>query len=388
VVTETGGPLSHTAIIARSMNLPAVMGVSDVLPGLMSGELVIVDGDAGVVIRAPSEATIEAYNTRAREEAKTRRRQHRATSAPCVTKDRISILLGSNINFRDEVDLAVANECETIGLYRTEFDFFRDGKPQSEDQLYEDYAYVLTRARGLNVNIRAVDAGREGTPGSGPVGGARGLRYLLDNRSLFRRQLRAIFRASVHGNARILLPFVSTLDELVEAKAIVADVRRRLSRAGADFDDTVPVGIMIETPAAAETCDLMATEVDFMCLGTNDLIQYLLAVDRTDMSHLDVLDPYHPAVLRVLGHVQSLTEPTGKPILVCGELAADPYSAAVLLGMGFTRLSVNAGAFPRIKRMIRSVAISDLRELVDGLMSMRSRDRIERQVRDTLGDDL
>ena len=388
VVTETGGPLSHTAIIARSMSLPAVMGVRDVLPGLMSGELIIVDGDAGVVIRAPSEETIETYRVRVKEDAKTRRRLNRPTSAPCVTKDRISILLGSNINYKEEVDSAVANESEAIGLYRTEFDFYRDGSAASEDRLVEDYSYVLSRARNMPVNIRAVDAGMYERIDGGQTSGARGLRFLLENRSMFRKQLRAVYRASVHGHARILLPFVSTLDELTEARAINADVRRRLTQRGVGFDEAVPVGVMIETPAAAQTCDLMASEVDYLCLGTNDLIQFLLAVDRSDRSSLRVYDPFQPAVLRVLKQVQSLVEPTGKPMIVCGELAADPHSAAVLLGLGFTRLSVNVGAYPRIKRMIRSVSLADLRVMAEGILGMRNRHGIERRVRETLARDV
>ncbi len=384
VVTETGGPFSHTGIIARSMNVPAVMGVADVLPGLMSGELIIVDGDEGVVIRAPSEETLEAYRARVKEEVKTRRRRDRPTSAPCVTKDRISILLGSNINFKEEVDAAIANECESVGLYRTEYDFYRDGSMPTEDRLVRDYSYVLSHAKTMWVNIRAVDAGMHGGLDGSTSAGARGLRFLLENRDLFKRQLRAIYRASVQGHARILLPFVSTLDELAEARQINADVRRLLTRRGIPFDDAVPMGVMIETPAAAQTCDLMASESDFMCLGTNDLIQYMLAVDRTDLGSLQLYDPFHPAVLRVLKQVQSLVEPTGKPVVVCGELAADPYSAAVLLGLGYTRLSVNVGAYSRIKRMIRSVALGELRELADALLKMRSRDRIEQRIRDTL----
>ena len=387
VVTETGSPLSHSAILARSMELPAVMGVSDVLPGLISGELIIVDGDEGVVIRAPSDETLEQYRERAKEEKKSRRRLARLAHAPCVTKDRISILLGANINFKDEVEAVVASECEAIGLYRTEFDFFRDGKPLEEDKLVADYSYVLQQARSLPVNLRTIDLGmRDGVDGMSPESGVRGLRFSLENRSLFRRQLRAIYRASPHGYARIVLPFVSTLDELSAAKHIINEVRKRLTEQGVEFDETVPVGAMIETPAAAQTCDLMASEVDFFCLGTNDLIQYCLAVDRTDRSSLHLYNPFHPGVLRTLKQVHELVATTGKTIVVCGEIAADPPSAAVLLGMGFTALSVNVGAYSKIKQMIRSFALSELRELADDLMKMRSRSRIEKKVRRMLAE--
>lgn len=385
VVTETGSPLSHTAIIARSMDVPAVMGVSDVLPGLISGELIIVDGDEGVVIRAPSESTLGDYRKRVKRVAISRRRMARTVHAPCVTKDRISILLGSNINFKDEVDSVVSNECEAIGLYRTEFDFFREGAPLSEDKLVADYSHVLSVAGTLPVNIRAVDIGmQEGGEVSPVQSGPRGLRFLLENKALFRRQMRAIYRASPHGHARIVLPFVSTLDELAEAKRVLSDVKSRLIRQGVVFDETVPLGVMIETPAAAQTCDLMASEVDFFCLGTNDLIQYSLAIDRTEQASIDLYNPFHPAVLRLLKQVHDLAAPTGKPVVVCGELAAEPLSAAVLLGLGFSALSVRVGAYPRVKRMIRSVVLSDLRELTLQLLNLRSRSEIERRVREAL----
>ncbi len=386
VVTETGGPLSHTAIIARSMKIPAVMGVADVLPGLMSGELIVVDGDEGVVICAPSEATLAAYRERVREEEKTRRRQSRVTSAPCVTRDRISILLGCNINYKGEIDAAVSTECEAIGLYRTEFDFYRDGRSLTEDELTQEYGDVLEKARHRPVNIRAVDFGMKEGLDTAHVAGARGMRFLLENRPLFRKQLRAIFRASTRGQARILLPFVATTDELTEARMIINDVRRRLTRGGVEFDDSVPVGAMIETPSAALTADLMASEADFLCLGTNDLIQYLLAVDRADQTGQQIQNPFQPAVLRALKQIQSLVAPTGKPLLVCGELAADPKMAAVLLGLGFTRLSVNVEAYPRIKRMIRSATMTQLRDLADGLLEMRSRDGIGKRVDEVLGE--
>lgn len=385
VVTETGSPLSHTAIIARSMEVPVVMGVADVLPGLISGELIVVDGDEGVVILAPSEDTLEDYRKRLKRVEQSRRRLARTIHAPCVTKDRISILLASNINFKDEVAAVVANECEAIGLYRTEFDFFREGAPLSERKLVADYSQVLSAAQGLPVNIRVIDVGMpEGQEGAPGRAGPRGLRFLLEHRALFRRQLRAIYRASPRGHARIVLPFVSTLDELAEARKIIDEVRQGLTKKGIAFDETVPVGIMIETPAAAQTADLMASEVDFICLGTNDLIQYSLAIDRTERVSMDLYNPFHPAVLRMLRQVHDLVEPTGKTIVVCGELAADPYSAALLLGLGFSALSVRVEAYGRVKRMIRSVVLSELHDLTSELLTMRNRHEIERRVREAL----
>ena len=386
LVSQADSPLSHTAILARSMGIPAVTGVDDVLRGLISGELIIVDGDEGIVIRAPSEETLDDYRERAKQEEKSRRRLARVSHAPCVTKDRISILLGANVNFKDDVQAVVRNECEAIGLYRTEFDFFREGGLPDEDRLVEDYSFVLSEASNLPVNIRAIDVGMQELSDGTHTSGVRGLRFLLENRPLFCTQLRAIFRASLKGHARIVLPFVSTLNELSEANAFIGEVRSALTRDGIGFDESVPVGVMVETPAAAQTCDLMATEVDFFCLGTNDLIQYQFAVDRFDQSSFDFYNPFHPAVLRQLKQIVDLLEPTGKSIIVCGEIAADPLPAAVLLGLGFTALSVNVAAYPRIKKMIRSVSLAELRELSEALLQMRDHNEIEARARAALGD--
>ena len=305
-----------------------------------------------------------------------------------MTKDRISVLLGANINFKDEIKTVIAKDCEAIGLYRTEFEFFRDGKQKEEDILVEDYSSLLSKAHMLPINFRTIDIGlRDGlTNGMNADSGIRGLRFCLENRDIFRTQLRAIYRASPHGHARIVLPFVSTLDELSAGMDVIADVRRRLTRSGIPFDESVPVGVMIETPSAAYICDMMAPQVDFFCLGTNDLIQYYLAIDRTDRSSLHLYSPFHPAVLRLLRHVRELVAPTGKSIVVCGELAADPMAVAVLLGLGFTALSVNLGAYSKIKRMIRSVSITDLREMIEDLMKMKNHSKIEEHVRSVLAD--
>jgi len=202
------------------------------------------------------------------------------------------------------------------------------------------------------VTFRTIDVGidQQNRDGVNSNLGVRGLRFCLENQSIFRTQLRALYRASARGKARILLPFVSTLDDLDEALAIIAGVRRELTAAKLPFDPDVPLGVMIETPAAAQTCDLMSSRVDFLCLGTNDLIQYYLVIDRSDRSVLHLYNPFHPAILRCLQQVYTLLEPTGKPITVCGEMASDPPSAAVLLGLGFTSFSVSLTAYSRMRR--------------------------------------
>jgi len=385
LATETGSPLSHTAIMARSLEIPAVVGAPE-LSEVSSGDLLIVDGERGVVICSPSEETLAAYKNRDRDGKKAKRKAGATVSAPSVTEDSVRISLGANINFGEEVRSAIVHGCESIGLYRTEFDFFREGKQPDEESLVADYSPVLKSAKGAPVTFRTIDVGidQKSWDGVNMNLGVRGLRFCLENQEIFKKQLRSIYRASVNGPTRILLPFVSSVDDLDAAHAILDEVRRELNSRRQPYDANVPVGVMIETPAAAQTCDLMASRVDFFCLGTNDLIQYYLVVDRSDQSVVHLYNPFHPAILRCLHQVYTLLRPTGKPITVCGEMAADPPSAAVLLGLGFTSLSVSLAAYPRIKRMIRSVSMAQLKDLASQILKMTKPKEVEEKVRATV----
>ncbi len=385
LATETGSPLSHTAIMARSLEIPAVLGAAE-LSDVGSGDLLIVDGERGVVICSPSEDTLAEYKGRGRSGKKPKRNNSALASAPSVTEDGVAISLGANINFSEEIRAAVANGCESVGLYRTEFDFFRQGKQPDEESLVADYSLVLKTAKSIPVTFRTIDVGidQKSWDGINSNLGVRGLRFCLENKDVFKKQLRSIYRASVNGPARILLPFVSTLDDLDAAHEIIAEVREELDLKRQSFESRVPIGVMIETPAAAQTCDLMASRVDFFCLGTNDLIQYYLVIDRSDQSVVHLYNPFHPAILRCLNQVYTLLRPAGKPITVCGEMAADPPSAAVLLGLGFTSLSVNLGAYARIKRMIQSVSMGQLRDLAGQILKMQKPKEVEEKVRATV----
>ncbi len=382
LATETGSPLSHTAIMARSLEIPAVMGAPG-LADVSSGDLLIVDGERGVVICSPSEETLSAYKSHDRDGRKLKRKTRDSMPSPPVTEDRIPISLGANINFSEEVQAAVSNGCESIGLYRTEFDFFREGKQPDEASLVADYSLVLKAAKGAPVTFRTIDVGidQKSWDGMNPNLGVRGLRFCLENTEIFKKQLRSVYRASKNGPARILLPFVSTVDDLDAAREIICEVQSELDARHQPYDPRIPVGVMIETPAAAQTCDLMASRVDFFCLGTNDLIQYYLVIDRSDQSVAHLYNPFHPAILRCLDQVYTLLRPTGKPVTVCGEMAADPPSAAVLLGLGFTSLSVSLAAYPRIKRLIRSVSIGRLRELAAEILKMQKPKEVEAKIR-------
>jgi phosphotransferase system enzyme I (PtsI) len=382
LATETGSPLSHTAIMARSLEIPAIVGASE-LAEVASGDVLIVDGERGIVIWSPSDETVAQYKNRDRDRKKLKKRPATSVSAPSRTEDSVQISLGANINFSEEVRAAAAQGCESIGLYRTEFDFFREGKQPDEESLVADYSLVLKSAKGAPVTFRTIDVGidQKSWDGVNMNLGVRGLRFCLENTDIFKKQLRSLYRASVHGPTRILLPFVSSVDDLDAALAVIEEVRRELQARRHRYDPNVPIGVMVETPAAAQTCDLMASLVDFFCLGTNDLIQYYLVVDRSDQSVAHLYNPFHPAILRCLQQVYTLLRPTGKPVTVCGEMAADPSSAAVLLGLGFTSLSVSLVAYPRIKRLIRSVSMSQLKDLAGEIMKMHKPNEVEEMVR-------
>ena len=386
LVTETGSSLSHTAIMARSMEIPTVMGVQD-LPEIPSGALLVVDGSEGIVIVWPSEKTLARYREIATEEKKSRRLAAAAASRPCTTEDAVRISLGTNINFCEEVPAAVAYHSEFIGLYRTEFDFFRDGSKPDEKSLTAGYSLVMKNAKSMPVTFRTIDVGtdRKMWDGVNSNLATRGLRFCLENQDLFKSQLRALFRASVKGNARILLPFVSSVDDLDEALEVIADVKKELTRHKEPYSPDIPIGVMIETPAAAQICDLMASHVDFICLGTNDLIQYYLVIDRSDQSAAHLYNPFHPAILRCLRQVYALLQPMGKPVTICGEMAADPVSAAVLLGLGFTSLSVSLGAYPRMRQIIPMLNREKLRDLADEILKMQKPAEIESMVRKSIG---
>ena len=382
LVTETGSPLSHTSIVARSLGLPAVVGIHD-LSGISSGDPLIVNGTRGFVICDPDRSTLKEYRQKTPRQRSTLRR---SSSAPSVTQDGVRISLGANINFCEEAKTAAANRMEFIGLYRTEFDFFREDKGPSEDDLTAQYARVVQALRPAPVTFRTVDVGPDWIgDGSGSQLASRGLRFSLEHQDLFKLQLRALLRASRNGGMRILLPFVSTIDDLDAALEIIAGVKKEVARHHHRFDSEVPIGVMIETPAAAQTCDLMASRVDFFCLGTNDLIQYYLVIDRSDQAAAQHYTPFHPAILRCLHQVYTLLQYSGRPVTVCGEMAADAAAAAVLLGLGFTSLSVSLAAYPRMRETIASLNLGKLRELAGEIMKMDSPKRIEERVRATIG---
>ncbi len=366
LVADLGGPTSHTAILAQAFGLPAVIGLGDAARSVRAGALVVVDGDRGEVVVDPDPERLSDAKTQhdlwvSREDAWAAMRD-----LPAVTKDGVEIVLRANIEFPDEAAVAIRFGARGIGLYRSEF-LFVDRAPRlpDEDDHYRTYRDLALRVAPHPVVVRTLDLGGEKyfhevleRSEPNPVLGLRGLRLCLKRPEIFVPQLRALLRAAAHANLRVLLPLVTSVDEVREVRRIIAREAASLRAAGVLCRADVPLGAMIETPAAAMTADLLAREVDFMSLGTNDLIQYTLAVDRSNPSVAALYEPLHPAVLRMLRFVVRAGRACDRPVSLCGEMAASPELVPTLLGLGLRELSCPPRAVPRVREAIRATEIA------------------------------
>ena len=375
-VTEQGGPTSHTSILARSWGIPAVVAAHGVLEAARDGMTVALDGDAGEVVLEPDAGTRQRYEAaiaRARQQAE---RDRAEASLPGETPDGVRVELAGNAGSPAEVALAMAKGAEGVGLLRSEFLFMgRDTAPTEEEQ-YQAYAEALRNAQGKRVIIRTLDVGGDkdipylGLPKEqNPFLGVRALRLCFRRPELFRTQLRALLRASVHGRLAIMFPMVSGLDDLRRAKAALADVRRALEAEGhpvADYE----VGIMVEIPSAALLAEHLAPEVDFFSIGTNDLVQYTLAVDRGNPELASMYQPCHPAVLRLIDRVVRAAHDHSKWVGVCGEMGGLPEGALLLLGLGVDELSMAPALLPRIRRLVRATPFAEARAVAERSLAL------------------
>ncbi|WPX08984.1 phosphoenolpyruvate--protein phosphotransferase [Anaerocellum danielii] len=358
-VTQQGGRTSHTAIIARTYEIPAVVGVKGVLGKIKDGDIVIVDGYQGIVLINPDKQILEEYEKRMKEEKQKKEELKRFAVTEVKTKDGRKVKVYANIAFPDEAEIAIKNGAEGIGLFRTEFLFMNRSSPPSEDEQFAAYKAVLEKMEGKPVIIRTLDVGGDKSipylnieNELNPFLGCRAIRLCLGHRELFKTQLKALLRASVYGNLKIMFPMITTAYELKEAKSILQEAKEELKKQGIEFSDKIEVGIMIETPAAALVSDILADEVDFFSIGTNDLIQYTLAIDRTNEKVSYLYDPLNPAILRLIKMTVDNAHKKGKEVGVCGEIASDENIVPILIGFGVDELSVNPAKILSIKKKI------------------------------------
>jgi len=389
IVMDAGGKTSHTAIIARSFEIPAVLGLSTVTRLVTGDEQIIVDGNSGVVIVDPDQETLTRY-----EEILNRWQEHevqlmRLNNLPAETRDGKLIHLKGNIEIPEEVDGVIAHGADGIGLYRSEFLFLRPEGLPTEDEQYESYRHVIEAMEGRPVTIRTLDVGGDKMSDKlqahdekNPILGWRAIRLCLSELELFRTQLRALLRASVHGSLRIMFPMISGIQELNRALDILEEVRKDLRLRSIPFAEDIPVGIMIEVPSAALTSDILARKADFFSIGTNDLIQYTVAVDRGNERVAYLYEPFHPGVVRLVKMVIDNAHAEGLSVAMCGEMAGDPLAAVVLLGLGLDEFSMSAVGIPEVKQIIRSISLAEAEELVGNIMELRSTEEINRTVRE------
>ena len=378
-LTDLGGPTSHTAIVARSMNVPAVVGMGLVRTLVRDGDLLIVDGLNGLVLVNPSPAVLQEYQERQAAFLRERDEIKALRFAPAVTLDGVQIRMEANIELPDEAADALAAGAEGIGLFRSEFLFMGRSTLPDENEQYEAYASVVRTMAGRPVTIRTLDIGAdktldgEETVATNPALGLRAIRYCLANPDLFNTQLRALLRAAAHGPIRILFPMVSHMHEIHAVRRALARAADELSAQGLPHDANVQVGAMVEIPAIAIAIEPFVDALDFLSIGTNDLIQYVLAIDRGDNEVSSLYDPMHPAVLRLIAHTINAGERVGKPVSICGEMAGDVRMTRMLLGLGLTGFSMHPQQLLDVKKEIRGAHSNALRVKVASALNRAER---------------
>jgi phosphotransferase system enzyme I (PtsI) len=387
VALDMGGQTSHTAILARSLNIPAVVGLRNITKRVKNGDTLIVDGTDGEVLVNPPLAIEKEFYSKKKRYENYRKELRKTAKLKSVTLDGEKFYPLANIELPEEVKPAFSLGAEGIGLYRSEFIYLHSTSLPSEEDHYDAYFRCAREANPAKVYIRTMDIGGEKNlpqlkieKEPNPALGLRAIRFSLRDRTLLKTQFRAILRASVFKNVCILIPMITEYEEIREVKLLFEEVKRELRSQNVRFDKNIPLGIMIEVPAAAAMTDVLVKEVDYLSIGTNDLIQYYLAVDRSNELVSYLFKPLHPSILRILKYIIETTQSAGKEVTVCGEMAADPLSALVLLGFGLRKFSMNPIFIPRIKEVLRSVENKTIRRIVRKAMQFNSAQEIEEYI--------
>jgi phosphotransferase system enzyme I (PtsI) len=392
-VTDMGGRTSHTAIMARSLEIPAVVGLESITDNIQTGGMIIVDGVRGIVVVDPASETLEEYLERRRHYRVVKEELLSYACLPGETMDGYQVTVKANIEIVDEVPSVLSHGAEGIGLYRTEFLYMNREDLPGEEDLYHTYREVVERISPLSVTIRTLDIGgdklasvQEGYDETNPAMGLRAIRFSLREVEIFKTQLRGILRASAHGKIRIMFPMISGVREIHQVKEILERVKGELRERGQAFDPEVPIGVMVEVPSAASVADFLAQEVEFFSIGTNDLIQYALAIDRVNEHVIYLYEPLHPGVLRMIKTVVDAGHRAGIPVSMCGEMAGEHLYVPILLGLGLDELSMNTLAIPLVKKVIRSLTLKDSNALTERVLELGTAEEIRQCVLHTMSE--
>lgn len=384
MITEMGGKTSHAAIIARIMGIPTVVGLNNITDKIKNGDTVICDGKTGKVLINPNAKQLFYFTKKKNIEDEIRNELKNQIGLPSVTKDGFKVSLTANIGVPNDVDMALENDAEGIGLFRSEFIFMNREHQPTEDEQFEQYKEVLVKMGDKPVIIRTMDIGGDKNvpyidipKEMNPFLGYRAIRLCLGNLEVFRTQLRAILRASVYGNVKIMIPMISTMKELKDSKKILQQAKDELTKEGIKFKKDIEIGIMIEIPSAAIISDLLAREVDFFSIGTNDLIQYTMAVDRMNSKLSYLYSQYHPALLRLIKGIIDNAHDAGIWVGMCGEAAGDPKLIPVFLGMGLDEFSMNSPSILRARYIVRNLNKADMEVIAKSTLNMENALEVE-----------
>ncbi|PID15381.1 phosphoenolpyruvate--protein phosphotransferase [Sporosarcina sp. P34] len=382
-VTDIGGPTSHSAILARTLEIPAVVGSKTAMATIQNGELIIVDGESGKIIVNPDAETLVAYQKKQQTFAEQKAEWQLLAHEPTITLDGHRVELAGNIGTPDDVESVLKNGGETIGLFRTEFLYMEKEQFPTEDEQFEAYKSVLKQMNGSATVVRTLDIGGDKELSylqipheANPFLGLRAIRLCLDYEEMFRTQLRALLRASIYGNLRIMFPMITTIDEFRQAKEIFLDVKQQLISEKVEVNETIQLGIMVETPAVAILADVFAKEVDFFSIGSNDLIQYTMAADRMNENVSYLYQPYNPSILRFIKLIIDAAHKEGKAVGMCGEMARDETAIPILLAMGLDEFSMSASSILRARSQIKNLSKTALESQIDHILSLSTADEV------------